>query len=422
MQSNSNSVSKPHLAVSQATQKIGATPKDCGSLTPSIGVLLVALLAMLTLQLFRAGHSRFIPVLIAEVVTFTALPWIAYGFLFLKFKTKSELSFSKTDVIRFQLGALGVAGLMVLWQIVMRQFGRGDSTEFIALATIQSVGWYLAVFSKVPGFERASSILSGALVFFVCCIADDMKIFIVAGLFTFAGLWWLIGQYWGRLESKAIDGHSQVLKLHGSAVSLTMLIVVVVACIAASMPVFRGGIFVAGFMPFSGGEKGSQNEFAISGIGDGNMLTAGNNATTTGAVESDEIIEDDKPSLYDITSDRYDGPVVKKRKNNKAVSLEAKAKHLHDVKQSEQAGRTFRTMRNSGEPADIALEDRITRALFYVEGSVPARFAINNFHRFDGWDWNSVPEDSNSAMTPRITLNRQNGAPFFVSSSESQAI
>ena len=266
---------------------------------------------MLTLQVFRAGHSRWLSILVIEAVAFTALPWIAYAILYFKRKAKTRFSFSKPNVIGFQLGALAVAVLVVLWQYVIRQYGYGDANEIVALLAVQSVSWYLAVFSKVPGFEKASSLLSGAIVFFVCCIANDTLTFIVAALFAFAGLWWLLGQYWNRLDSKAIDGDSRFLKLHGSAVSLTMLVVVVVVCIAATIPFAQTGISLAGFMPFSGGETGSQHEFAISGIGDGNMLTAGKNATTTGAVESDEFIEDHKPSLYDITSDRYDGPIMK---------------------------------------------------------------------------------------------------------------
>ena len=124
---------------------------------------------------------------------------------------------------------------------------------------------------------------------------------------------------------------------------------------------------LVGLSPFSGGENGSQDKFAISGIGDGDMLTAGDNATTTGAVDSGQFIESDRPTLYDITSERYEGPVMKKRRN-RAVSLSGQSKHMHAAKQSEQAGRTFRTIRDVKDTTEQKLEDRITEALFYVEG------------------------------------------------------
>ena len=400
-----------------AGQAAVRTGKTYGSLAPSPGVLIVSLLAMAAVQLFRLGHSLSVPILVAEVLVFFALPWIAFGTLRYRFKSVSGFSFTETTILCFQSGAILIGLLVSLWHFVIRQFGFGDANEIVALVVLQSVGWYLAVFSKVPGFEKTNSILSGALVFFVCCIADDSKIFLIAGLFTFAGLWWLLGQYWSRLETRAIDGESRSLRLQGAAVSLTMLIMVLVACLAAAIPFAPRKMSLAGLSPFSGGENGGQDKFAISGIGDGDMLTAGDNATTTGAVDSGQFIESDKPTLYDITSERYEGPVKKKRRN-RAVSLSGKTKHMHDAKQSEQAGRTFRTIREVKDTTDQKLEDRITEALFYVEGSVPARFSINNFCRFDGWDWSSVhseseSNESKSTKPRRIILSEQNGKPVF---------
>lgn len=393
----------------------GVTTGD--RMTPSFGALLVALMAMLTLQMFRAGHTRSLPMLWAEAVIFLALPLVLLSILRCRLDFRNTLRFT-TDrftthqLFGFQTGAMTVSLLVLLWQGVMRVSGFGDANEIVALLVLQNVGWYLGVFSKVPGFEKASLSLNGALVFFVCCVADDYRVFVIAGLCAFAGLWWLLGQYWNRLESKAIDGDSQSLKLRGSVTSLTMLGVVLVVCLATAIPFSHRGIHLAGFMPFSGGEQGRQNEFSIAGVGDGNMLTAGDNATTTGAVESEQFIEDGKPSLYDIMSDQYEGPIVKARRN-KTVALSGTATHLHEAKKSEQSGRTFRTMRNTAAATDNKITDRTTEALFFVEGSVPARFSINNFHRFDGWDWSSEPDRSRSISRPRITRHQQIGKTVF---------
>lgn len=381
-------------------------------LHPNFGVLLVALMAMATLQMFRLGHARWLLVLGAEALLFLALPWVIFVVVRYQAGGHFHQPSAKTRLFGFQSGAIATGLLVLLWQGAIRVLGFGDANEIVALLVLQSVGWYLSVFSRVPGFEKASLMLNGALVFFVCCIAEDKSVFVMAGLCAVVGLWWLLGQYWNRLESKAIDGDAKSLKLQGSVISLTTLIVLLVVCTAAAIPFSRHGVHMAGFMPFSGGERGSQDEFAISGIGDGKMLTAGDNAVSAGAVESDQFIEDGKPSLYDITSERYEGPIVKVRRN-KTVALSAIAKHLHEAKKSEQSGRTFRTMRNTTEIADIDLADRETKALFFVEGSVPARFSINNFYKFDGWDWSSEPRDSISSKPPRITQHQQNGAPVF---------
>ena len=417
MQSSSSANSKPVSSVVKAAPIVNTALDAPGNLAPRTGVLVVSLLAMVIVQMFRAGHSESINALAVEVLIFSTFPWIAYVFLRRRFNTGSQWLFTKSVVFGFQSGAILLGLLVILWNVATRQFGYGTATEIIALVTVQNVGWYLAVFSRVPGFEKTSSILSGALVFFVCCMANDWKIFLVASFFSFVGLWWLLGHYWSRLDAKAIDGDSRSLKLHGSAVSLTMLLLTLVACLAAMIPFSPDRSYVNGFMPFSGGEDGGMDEFAISGIGDGNMLAAGTNATTTGAVDSDQFIEGDKPSLYDLTSERYEGPIMKKRRS-KAMALTGIAKHAHDAKRSEQSGRTFRTMRHTSQETNAKLKDRITKALFFVEGSVPARFSINNFYQFDGWDWSSILSESEassleSAKTPKFTLKDQDGAPVF---------
>ena len=416
----SSSINSKQTSTAVTTASVVSTALNVRSnLVPRVGVLIVSLLAMVIVQMFRKGHVESVALLVAEVAVFSILPWIVYGFLRYRFRTGSEWLFTKTIVFGFQSGAILVGLLVILWHVALRAFGCGDATEIVALVTVQSVSWYLAVFSKVPGFEKTSSILSGALVFFVCCMANEWKFFLIAGLFSFVGLWWLLGHYWSRLDAKAIDGDSRSLGLHGSTVSLTMLFIALVVGLAAMIPFSQNGSPLAGFMPFSGGENGKVDEFAISGIGDGNMLTAGLNATTTGAVDSDQFIEDHKPSLYDLTSERYEGPVKKKQnKRNKAMALQGIAKHLHDAKRSEQAGRTFRTIRNRKQTTDVELRDRITKALFFVEGSVPARFSINNFYQFDGWDWNSTPSESEASKLdpvnpPEFTLYDQSELPIF---------
>ena len=278
----SSSINSKQTSTAVTTASVVSTALNVRSnLVPRVGVLIVSLLAMVIVQMFRKGHVESVALLVAEVAVFSILPWIVYGFLRYRFRTGSEWLFTKTIVFGFQSGAILVGLLVILWHVALRAFGYGDATEIVALVTVQSVSWYLAVFSKVPGFEKTSSILSGALVFFVCCMANEWKFFLIAGLFSFVGLWWLLGHYWSRLDAKAIDGDSRSLGLHGSTVSLTMLFIALVVGLAAMIPFSQNGSPLAGFMPFSGGENGKVDEFAISGIGDGNMLTPGLNATTT---------------------------------------------------------------------------------------------------------------------------------------------
>jgi len=168
-----------------------------------------------------------------------------------------------------------------------------------------------------------------------------------------------------------------------------------------------------GFMLSSGGADGKSDMYARAGVGDGDQLTNGANATTVGAIETDQFIEDDKPSLYDIMSESYDGPKMKPMERSKAVSPDAVAKHLHDVKNSEQAGKTFRTHRESSNREHRSLEERISNALFYVEGPVPTRFAVDYFDFFDGWDWTKTELSTSDLRTPKIQLEFHESKPWY---------
>ena len=143
------------------------------------------------------------------------------------------------------------------------------------------------------------------------------------------------------------------------------------------------------------------------------MLTGGRNATTTGAVESDQFIEDDKPSIYDTMSDMFDGPKKIRKQNNRAVDPRTSAKHLEKVIKSEQSGKSFRTFRERPLPQKLDLKDKITNALFFVEGSVPARFSLDCYHHFDGWDWSKIDLDSEFMPKSTITVRNSMGKPWY---------
>ena len=98
-----------------AGQAAVRTGKTYGSLAPSPGVLIVSLLAMAAVQLFRLGHSLSAPILVAEVLVFFALPWIAYGILRYRFKSLQDFRLQKQlffvfNLARFSLGSLSRYG------------------------------------------------------------------------------------------------------------------------------------------------------------------------------------------------------------------------------------------------------------------------------------------------------------------------
>jgi len=379
---------------------------------PNATILVAALLAMLTLHAFRLPSMASRSLGSVELVAFALVPVFALIGLRVRFPNLKADTISKPAFYGFQLGGILFGALVVVWHIVARQFGAGVANEILALRTIQCVAWYLAVFSNLPGFEKTSAVLCGALVFFVVCMSERIEIFVVAVLFAIVVLWWLLVQYWSRMEHKNVDGQYRMLRVNSAAIGGTTFVVAVAVFLVTLIPIAGGGVMLSGFMPFSGGQDGMQDRYARSGIGNGDLIRAGRNATTTGAVDADVFIEGHKPSMYDVTSDQYNGPIAKKKRRNRTVAIEGAAKHLDAIKQSEQAGRSFRTMRETGKSSEMEVEERITQALFFVEGSVPARFANNTFHHFDGWDWSNQPLPKTETKMPKIRLDKKSGIPI----------
>lgn len=401
------------MAVDAIANQNRGFSNEQASFAPRIGSVLAAFVAMLAVYFFRSDHSSSALKLVLETVLFAITPLIAFIVIRRRLPQERLFPMPKTVRGRFQMSAILVAVLVLTWHSICRHFGFGCAYEIITLLTIQNVGWYLAIFSKVPGFEKASFILCGFSAFFVCCVTDKTQVLVMTVVYAFASLWWLLGQYWNQLDTKAIDGKTRSLPLHGAAISVTTLAMGAAICLAAVIPFSQSQISLRGFMPFSGGKDGYADPFAISGIGDGNMLAAGENATTTGAVESDQIIEGHETSLYDAVSEQYNGPITKRRRG-KSATLNALAKHLDNAKQSEQSGKTFRTMRNTDKTTKRKFEDRISEALFFVEGPAPARFVVNTFDHFDGWDWSQTPEALASHQPPNFRIDHRSGPDVFL--------
>ena len=396
--------------MSRADTLIARSSTNSISFYPNPGVLLPALLAMLVTQIFRFDQHRWIPAIWIESICFLLVPVLL--FFFFRQRLANELK-SRSTLYLFQSGAMLFGVLAITWQFASRSLGLGDSNEVLALLALQNVSWYLAVFSKIRGFEKACMTMCGAVVFFICCMTDQIQILIVCGIFALLCLWWLLGLYWDRLDSQAIDGSARMLPIHGTSVGIAALAMVSVMAAAAYSPFQFNPLKLTGFSPFSGGEDGYQNEFANSGIGDGHLLKAGKNAKSTGAVDSDEFIEDDKPSFYDVVTERYEGPVFKRRRN-RSVSIDTLAKHMHDAKRAELSGQSFRTMRDNESESDLALQDKLTEALFFVEGTVPARFAVDTFQQFDGWDWTKATlVDKSPSFQPPIQLHTFGEKPIY---------
>ena len=395
------------------SEKLGLSSVKSLAAAPTMESLTLGILMTLTVIGFRAEFHRSIPLLYLESLVLLGLPVIGLAVVIKKLqKDNRPLSQQYWGQV-LPVFALGYALVPIFVQPISRRLGCGDAFEVVAITMLMHAAWFLTVFSQFKTFGRVAFMLNGVLVLFICFLSQSYFVFTFAVLFAAISLWWLIGDYWNRVKHKAIDAESTALPVRTWALGSSLVLVLGTAVVASNLGPVREAIALTGFMPASGGTSGDwSDDLARSGIGDGNMLTAGPNARSAGAVDSDQFIEDDKPSMYDINSEKFDGPLKIKKRRNRAIALDVKAKHMEKVIQSEQSGRSFRTLRENSSK-ELELADRMAKALFFVEGSVPARFTIDHFWHFDGIDWTQGDFGENKLMVPKISLSERTGKPWY---------
>lgn len=386
--------------------------QDAKTIFPDKTQLAGAISAFIVSQNFRLTFSTTPMLLFMEALLYLTVPVITL-FWFRKHWLSDASLIRKNRPTLVVAIAIGMGAFAVMFQIALRQFGYGDANEIVAITSVLNVALSLAIFSGVAGFERAVFWLCSSLVLFVCFTTQSTTVFTAAFCYLAIAMWWMLDSYWQRLQATALDAESRSLPIRAIAWGGSIIGLILVGGLATLAGPIRETISLPGFMLTSGGENGYSNMYSRAGVGDGDMLTNGENATSVGAVETDQFIEDDKPSLYDIMSDMYDGPKMKRTEQSKAVSPDAIAKHIHDLKQAEQSGKTFRTLREPAEQKNLDIEDRISNALFYVEGPVPTRFAVDYFHHFDGWDWSKISLSESETRKPEINLEFHQEKPWY---------
>ena len=302
--------------------------------------------------------------------------------------------------------------LPILVQFVSRPlFGAGDTAEIIMLLCMQNAALGAAVLAQWRRAGGISFLLSGFLVLFIIIITASRVAYVLAALFGLAGMWWLMNAYWDRLQGRFAAETTRQVPVRTGAV-LATLFVLTGGVALASLTVSSDTFVLPGFMPSSGGNRGS-DPYARAGVGDGDMLVAAKDqAMTFGAVESELFLESELPSLYDVFNDMYGDP-KKVRKSQKAISLrpEDSTEFEKDPALSKQSGREFSTVRRKARRWRESLKDRDATAMFYVVGKTPLHLALANYDHFDGTEWSSQQEDT---VGPKMSMKNVDGEPWIV--------
>jgi hypothetical protein len=310
--------------------------------------------------------------------------------------------------------AISLAGFLILpviVEMVLRSLAEeGEAFELVMLVCLRNAALGTAAFARRRGQARLSCVFSGFLTLFSVSISDGRFIYVPAAIFSVVGLWTLMGAYWDRLQGQlAVECRRQAPVRIGVLGAVCGILAVSAGLVAG---VRHDLIALPGFMPTSGGQQAS-DPYARQGIGDGDMLAAAKEqAMTFGPVDSEQFLESNMPSLYDMLDDRYGEPTVKPRRVQRAVALSGSKSSDPNLKpgQSKQSGREFAAARRKMRNKPLRPRDTESKALLYVLGAVPVHLSLETYDAFDGATW---VHEAGHPVTPPLALNAAGDRPWL---------
>ncbi len=149
-----------------------------------------------------------------------------------------------------------------------------EPNELLLLGSLQNIAIGLACIGRSPKTKRLTMFASMMLSIFCVVIVAGLQIaflvYAIAFIQTILIVWWLMGDYWQRLEHRFIGPtQSTLLKLQAGWIGLSLTVLCLMA--AVGVCVAPKSTRLSGFLPTSGGSQVSDDR-AMSGLGDGNRL------------------------------------------------------------------------------------------------------------------------------------------------------
>jgi transglutaminase-like putative cysteine protease len=262
---------------------------------------------------------------------------------------------------------------------------------------LRNLGLGLAAFAVWPLCMRLACIVSFFLILFAVSLTSQPAVLWLLGFYSTLGSVWLMLVYWTSLRRSAAAAEVAVLDVQSGerrtpwlAGFLAVSVVSSVLAIMAFGPQ-RAARVMAEWLPTSGG-TGGYDPFARGGINDGDDEVRGENARSTGMVETNSFLDSPLPSLYDMFNEMYGEP-FKPKERERAIALDGQSRVSESKKKPAdnlRPSREFETARKGPrQPRDPS--DRAARALFEVEGRTPLHIRVTAFYLFDRENWNEAP-------------------------------
>lgn len=348
-----------------------------------LATLILATLAAFTLQVVRSDASgqsgwAVTPTLFAA----GAAVWLWFAqSVSPSWQTRCERWLPQI-LLAFGLGTLAVAGILRLtgWY--------GEPFELVLLVLVQNVALGLASLAHRRRCRGTATLLSAFIVLFATAMTTNRVAFVAAACYAIAGLWWLMGSYWDRLEGTFAAASSQrCVPARTAALLVTFSAVLATAALVGATGTTT--YVLKGFMPSSGGDRW-HDPHARAGVGDGDHLVAAKDeALSFGPVESELFLESEMPSLYDVADDTYGEPPRPNKRLERTIALDMRnvGEEKEHVAQAQRSGREFSAVRRRVARRGETPSDRAAPALLYVVGRTPQHLALETHDVFDGREW-----------------------------------
>lgn len=271
---------------------------------------------------------------------------------------------------------------------VAKRNGFGNGMEIVMLGSLGWMGLACAALGLQSRTISLSVVYSGFVALFATLISDVASATWFAYAWVALCMWWLVGNHWESLESRAAERIDRSVGMRWVYIALGVVVFSgSVLSLGDRVPVWRK--LQAELVPTSGGTT-QKDSVARKGVGNGDALIAAkNHATSFGAVETDLFLDSEKPSLFDVFSDEFGEPKVKE-KVERAQGLAPQDVQSEEAEYSE-ANRSsseseFGIERKQAERKPPP-EDLFSNALFFWQGASHAHLAVERFHHFDGLAW-----------------------------------
>jgi hypothetical protein len=254
---------------------------------------------------------------------------------------------------------------------------------------LRNLALALAAAAAYPGARRLAGVVSLFLALFASAMGDQAAIPYLLGLLAAVGGLWLVADHRAGLARAAVADPLPDAVVRRAALRLPWKEAVVfggllVAAVAVAVAGPKKVRLVLGeLLPTSGG-TGDSDPFSRGGVNDGPEEAAGDDPTTAGLVDTDNMIETQGDSLLDVVSDMAYGMPHKPRPNQDRMIAGglAKVKESHKTPENKRPSRPFDTGRK-GPPQARKTPGEDARGLFEVEGRTPLHVRAAAYDRYD---------------------------------------